>query len=154
MLQFAELIPARDVQWPRVVALTDAVRRFDQGRDRPRQLTRDEPGADQSQREQRQGEAGEHAAHALDLVYLLMLELRADAGERFLHPCPADPDREIPAALRQYPGARGNAALDRKRADRGLLRLRIAAGKQDAAVRIRDLDPLDVPLLEQPRRKD
>ena len=59
-----------DVQGPRVVALADAVRRFDQRRNRPRQLPRDEPRADQAERQQRQRDAGEHAAHALDLTAL------------------------------------------------------------------------------------
>ena len=51
------------------------------------------------EREERQGDAGEHAAHPLDLVSLLVLQLRADAGESLLHLGAAHPDLQAAAAL-------------------------------------------------------
>ena len=56
-LQIAEFVVAHHGERPGVVALADAVGALHQRGDGPRQLPRDEPGADQSQKQQRQRDA-------------------------------------------------------------------------------------------------
>jgi len=93
-----------------------------------------------------------HAAHPFGPISLLVLQLRADAGERFLHACSTHPDLEIAAALRHGTGTRGDGAFHDQGSERGIDDLRIACAEQDGAARIRDFDALDVALREQPCR--
>ena len=163
MLQLAELVAPRDVQGARVVALADAVRRADQSRDRPRKLARDEPGAQQAERHQRQRDAREEPPHALELAALLMLELGMQTRQRRLHPGTADPDFEGSPAARPLRGRdRGDGLGQHQRLECGgadlggavdpVGVLRILAAEQHRAAGVAHLHALDVAFLQQAPR--
>jgi hypothetical protein len=149
-LQVAELIVTHHGERPGVVALTDPVGALDQRGDGSRQLPGDEPGAGQSQGQQRQGDAGKQAAHALDLHALLVLQLRTQAGESLAHLGAAHPDPQTSDTLHRCRyQVRVDGALEHEPVAPSLCR-GIAAPEQHRAARIKHLDSSDVALVEQP----